>query len=242
MYVSNRAGVVKVFSSEGKYVRHFRTTPPRVTSPGAIAFADGGKEVFIVDGATDSVQVFTPSGLYVRGFGKTGSQRGQLWEPSAIAIAHPDDERFARVFVCDNRNGRITVWRRNGIWIRAIAPGFHAPTGSRAIDVSQTELSTWRTTSAVFDFDGKFLRKFGRPGRPDHRGNMHSLAVDAVRGLVYVSEYWTSRVQIWSLRGEFLCEFGSVGCILRMCVDSAGRLLVCDSEHRAGGAVQVWGY
>jgi glucose/arabinose dehydrogenase len=62
------------------------------------------------------VQVFASDGTFLRGFGGTGSEPGQLIEPVGIAIG-PDD----LVYVADSGNQRLSIFSKDGEAVDQIA-------------------------------------------------------------------------------------------------------------------------
>lgn len=77
---------VKIFSTTGLFQGSFRvdSQDPLVWGPLGIAIASG--QVFITDAANHKVTVWTPGGAYVRTIGTQGSQDGQFFAPSGIAV------------------------------------------------------------------------------------------------------------------------------------------------------------
>lgn len=113
---------VMVLDAEGNLVRELgragevtdtnNSTDPTVSpglfyGPRGIAIADG--EIFVTDTGNERVQVFASDGTFLRAFGGTGSEAGQLLEPVGIAIG-PD----GLVYVADTGNQRISVFQLDG--------------------------------------------------------------------------------------------------------------------------------
>lgn len=61
--------------------------------------------VFVADFYNDRIQKFTPGGEFLTSFGRSGSGKGALRFPIAVAVADNGD-----VFVADYGNNRITKW------------------------------------------------------------------------------------------------------------------------------------
>jgi DNA-binding beta-propeller fold protein YncE len=113
---------VMVLDAEGNLVRELGrsgeitdtgdSTDPAVSpglfyGPRSIAIADG--EIYVTDTGNERVQVFASDGTFLRAFGGTGSEPGQLLEPVGIAIG-PD----GLVYVADTGNTRISVFQKDG--------------------------------------------------------------------------------------------------------------------------------
>ena len=131
------------------------------------------------------------------------------------------------------------VWRIKGEPYRLMRPGsmaFDAQDNLYVIDGSNDRVQK-------FDRDGKFLLKWGGPGRKDGQftfsnGSSHvsALAIDA-QGLVYVADY-KGIVQVFDGEGKFLRKWGgglgdgdgqfiSPRC---MALDPQGNIYVADGD------------
>ncbi|HEY1248095.1 MAG TPA: hypothetical protein VGE97_03825, partial [Nitrososphaera sp.] len=66
--------------------------------------------LFVLDSDNNRIQEFYTNGTYIRKFGTTGQQEGQLINPSAIAIS-PSEKS---IYVADAGNNRIQVFFLNG--------------------------------------------------------------------------------------------------------------------------------
>ena len=119
---------VIVLDAEGNLVRELgragevtdtnNSTDPSVSpglfyGPRSLAIADG--ELYVTDTGNERVQVFASDGTFLRAFGGTGSEPGQLLEPVGIAIG-PD----GLVYVSDTGNERISVFETDGTPVRQI--------------------------------------------------------------------------------------------------------------------------
>ncbi len=105
---------VHKFDRQGKLLLTLGTGKPgtgndQFNRPTDIAFGREG-EVFITDGYGNSrVQVFTPGGRWLRGWGTKGTGRGEFHLPHAMLI----DGR-GRVLVGDRENDRIQIFDQDG--------------------------------------------------------------------------------------------------------------------------------
>ncbi|HYJ12466.1 MAG TPA: 6-bladed beta-propeller [Thermomicrobiales bacterium] len=113
---------VMVLDAEGNLVRELgrsgeisdtgdSTDPSKLPGlfygPRSIAIADD--ELYVTDTGNERVQVFASDGTFLRAFGGTGSEPGQLLEPVGISIG-PD----GLVYVADTGNARISVFQKDG--------------------------------------------------------------------------------------------------------------------------------
>jgi len=129
-----RGQQVHKFSSEGELLLSLGTAgvagdgPNHFNGPTDVAIAANG-DIFVTDGHSDSgdgndrVVKFAPDGTFLTQFGETGSARGQLLGPHAIAI-----DSQGRVFVGDRGNNRIQLFDQDGTLLE-IWTQFGKPSG-----------------------------------------------------------------------------------------------------------------
>lgn len=111
---------IQVFSPDGVFLRGWggffdaqndpaqaETNESLFYGPRGLAFYNG--ELYVTDTGNERVQVFTPDGTFVRMFGTTGSDRGNLLEPVGIAVAAD-----GTVLVADSHNARIARFASDG--------------------------------------------------------------------------------------------------------------------------------
>ena len=98
---------VLLFSENGRYLQQFdargQQGESELNSPTGLCVS--GDYVYITEWANHCVSVFRTSGEFVHSFGKEGSGRDELLDPSGIAV---DKDGF--VFVCDTSNSRVQVF------------------------------------------------------------------------------------------------------------------------------------
>jgi sugar lactone lactonase YvrE len=100
-------GQVAEFASEGE--SPIRVWGSKGTAAGQLEDAYGlkvgpGGNIWLAEWGNDRVQVFTPGGEYLYGFGGHGSGNGQFIHPEAIGISG------ANVYVLDTGNSRVEKW------------------------------------------------------------------------------------------------------------------------------------
>ncbi|MEX2315065.1 MAG: hypothetical protein WD628_05050 [Thermomicrobiales bacterium] len=111
---------IQVFSPDGAYLNGWGTffdaqdDPAQAATnvglfygPRGLAFHDS--ELYVTDTGNERVQVFTPDGGFVRMFGTTGSEAGNLLEPVGIAVAAD-----GTILVADSHNARIARFESDG--------------------------------------------------------------------------------------------------------------------------------
>lgn len=88
-------------------------TPGELSHPSAIAL-DAADNVYVADAGNHRVQVFTPNGAFLHGFGQAGRGDGEFYDPQGITI-HGDS-----IYVSDKGNSRIQVFTLDGVFVRQI--------------------------------------------------------------------------------------------------------------------------
>ena len=207
--------------------------------------------VVVADSQLRKVQIFARDGRWrttilprsdMKG---THTRGGHLTQPSGIAI----DSR-GRIYVCDSTDHYVRVFDGQALFIREVrnlygkdggiqgmacdSTGllYLADTDNGCLQVLQSETSTW-------------LRRVGSKGTK--AGQLHlpsGVAVDR-SNQVYVVDYGTSRVSVFSKAGIFLRSFGGKGTANGLfnvprdvAVDKNDRIYVSDSlNHR----IQIFG-
>jgi DNA-binding beta-propeller fold protein YncE len=112
MVLDAEGNLVRELGRSGEITDTADSTDPAVSpglfyGPRSIAIVDG--EIYVTDTGNERVQVFASDGTFLRAFGGTGSEPGQLLEPVGIAIG-PD----GLVYVADTGNTRISVFEKDG--------------------------------------------------------------------------------------------------------------------------------
>ena len=150
--------------------------------------------VYIADTNNHRISVFTIGGLFVQSFGSQGKGDGQFELPQDVAVLPGSlDQDDAIVFVTDNENHRVCVFRSNGSFIRSFgskgtnAGQLYWPHG---IEVHPTQRHVFVADSAnhrvqVFEFDGSFVCSIGNS--EDCRFPL-SVTLDTFMDELYVAE------------------------------------------------------
>jgi tripartite motif-containing protein 71 len=87
--------------------------PPGVL-PICIAYV-GEENIYVVDNQNHRIQVFKQNGGFMRKWGITGIEDGELYHPSGCAVATD-----GTVFVTDTHNHRIQAFDSHGVFIRLL--------------------------------------------------------------------------------------------------------------------------
>lgn len=101
---------VQKFTASGQFVSMWGyfgqgEAPEAFWGPRGLGIDRSGR-VYVMDTGNDRVVVFDPDGNYIAQFGTEGFDRGQLDEPTGIAI----DQNTGKVFIADTWNQRIQVF------------------------------------------------------------------------------------------------------------------------------------
>jgi len=205
---------VKVVKKDGSIVRTwgtFGSGPGQLNGPYGIAVS--GDEVYVSDEGNQRVQVFRPDGTFVRAMGE-----GLLQAPRYVAIDSQAKQRasFARLrLLCSH--GRATA-----------SPLFEIVFGDADLNVfsiifrmvcgnndDDRVFVTDRDSHQCQIFrkkDGAFVSSWGTNKESDKPGDFNQPAGVAVNGdLVYITESYGNRVQVFRKDGELVRTFGKEG-------------------------------
>lgn len=181
------------FGSQGKEPGMFR-------EPQALALDRLG-DVYVVDTNNHRVQVFGPSGDFLRKWGKEGSGTGEFDAPSGIAIGND------RVYIADSDNHRIQIFDTQGNHI-----GSFGSKGSGQKEFRKPKGLVWwnnllyvadkgNDRIQVFTGDGIFLYQLS----PEKTGSLslegpYSMAVDQFGNIYVIGK--NNRIDIFSQKGK----------------------------------------
>jgi DNA-binding beta-propeller fold protein YncE len=198
----------------------------QIEVPGGIEVGPDGSS-YVADYGNNRIDVFSPSGSFVRAFGmkvspaggnvcispcQAGSEDEEL-KQSAGAMYNPEDvavDSEGRVFVADSRNNRIDVFSTEGTFIRAFGKDVEAGAGTAGV----CTLASGCERGVPDGSAGAISRPFG-------------VAVDA-SGNVYVADAVNARIDVFSTAGAFVSAFG------KGVNAGAGGGNVCTTECQAG--------
>ncbi|KAF0303942.1 RING finger protein nhl-1 [Amphibalanus amphitrite] len=186
------------------------------------------------------IQIFDPSGRFLRSFGQNGTMEGRFNYPWGVTT-----DALGFIYVCDKENHRVQVFQSDGTFVGAIGSEGHTP-GQLAhphyIAVSATNRVVVTDSNnhrvQVFDVNGKCLNTFGGEGGEEGKFKFpRGVAVDD-QGYIIVGDSGNNRIQVFEPDGTFLKAFGSWGSqdgefkgLEGVAVMTNGNILVCDREN-----------
>jgi len=226
----------------------------RGSAPGQFQGGGGGGEdlevapngnLVVSDTGNSRVQIFTPSGGFVRAFGSPGSGPGQFSFQTGLAIRND-----GTIFVVDSQSGRsqpsrVQVFGAAGAYQRefplAQPQGPHEIYTDAALDPTGTILYIGNRDAGVIrrvSTGGAAMGQFGSLGSGNGQFNFpFGIAVDGA-GDLYVSDQLNNRVQKLSANGAFITKFGGQGngpgqmnVPLDVAIEPNGDVLVADSNN-----------
>jgi DNA-binding beta-propeller fold protein YncE len=186
--------LVRELGRSGEITDTGNSTDPSVSpglfyGPRSLAIADG--ELYVTDTGNERVQVFASDGTFLRAFGGTGSEPGQLLEPVGIAIG-PD----GNVYVADTGNARISVFTTQGEAVTQIPmPTWEGQIGQQSFlrfDANGILYITTPTTGTIQAWNGAELVPVSSEGAPTVTAPV-GMAIDQ-DGTMLVTETSTSRI------------------------------------------------
>jgi DNA-binding beta-propeller fold protein YncE len=215
----------------------------------AVAVAtDRQDRVYVFNRGDRPVLVFDRDGAFLHGWGE-----GLFVRPHGITIG-PD----GAVWCADDHDHTVRKFTPEGRLLLTLGtPGKPSDTGATSIDFRTVKHSgppfNYPTNVAFsaegdvfvsdgygnarihrFSPDGRLLLSWGEPGgRPEQFRIPHGIAVSK-EGTVYVADRENSRVQLFSLNGEYLGEWTDVARPCQVAVDSAGFVYVAELGFIAG--------
>jgi sugar lactone lactonase YvrE len=139
---------------------------------------DPAGNIVVSDGDNQRIQVFSPSGQFLRMFGQKGTAPGEMLRVHAIQFG-----KGGRLYAADVDNSRIMVFNGKGKllfqWGKdGRGPGeFHAPHGLAGDANGDIFVSNYWGSCQKFTADGKYLFEFAVPGQ-DAFTHAHAMAGD----------------------------------------------------------------
>ena len=196
-----------------------------------VAVSPVNGRVFMSEYGNAQIHVFDVERKHVRTFGQRGKGEGQLIWPLGIDVS-----TTGQVYVANQGNHSVSVFREDGTFIRTIGQGkLRYPCdvlvhSSGLVFVADGD----NHRIAVFSQEGKLVRTFGSKGGGKGQFNYPiSLATSPDGHHLYVSDRGNRRVQVFTLGGQFVREFGT-GQLKDPCgltVTSDGSVLQADTDN-----------
>jgi len=212
VYVGDRdTGSVKVFEN-GVSVGHLGSGAGEFLMPNAIA-VNGGR-IYVVDSKAGQVRYYNDRGQFEGAFGApaVGSDLDTPPEPDQFGFATDIaiDPVTGEVFVSDWGANRVSVWDRDGFWLRNIEAPLND--GGEAVFLQPIGLGmdgagnlyvvdNALSSVTVMDQGGFLVDVFGYQFGQYHTGELR-IPVDAASdgGRVYVTSSDDGRVQVFEVR------------------------------------------
>jgi sugar lactone lactonase YvrE len=169
--------------------------------------ADRSGNILIADTSNGRIQKFSPAGVFLSLFGKTGKNEGELQEPNGLAV----DAR-GNIYVGDVGNQRIQKFTGDGKFIaqwKAPPPGFYGP---RYLCVTSDNfvyvVDQGHARIVKFDSNGVFLATWGAQGQGDGQFmEPAAVAVSEKHQRVYVADPRNKRIQVFDTNGKFIAKW-----------------------------------
>ncbi|PFX11203.1 Tripartite motif-containing protein 2 [Stylophora pistillata] len=230
--------VVKIFSSDGTYLRSFGSKGDKqgeFNYPTGIAF-DKNNNIIVVDSGNHRVQLFSEQGEYLSQFGGKGNLDHQLFNPHGLSV-----ENDGNIIIADSKNKLIKTFSPKGHYLNrfegegSLTYPVHCIQYEKYLIVSDSDEHCIK----VFDRNSSFLYKFGKEGNGDGEFNYPQYLSVNKAGHLMVCDSLNHRVQVFDLSGKFITKFGSRGdkkgefnAPFSAAVLSDGRILVSEfSNH-----------
>lgn len=240
LFVADRSNHrVRVFTLDGVFQRGYAGGAS--FSPADVA-VDSSGNVYVTDANQGQIVKLNSALTEVLGtWSSDGDDEDQLYGPQGICL----DESRDRVYVADTNHQRISVWHRNGTFVRVFGT-YGDGDGELTLPTDVAIDSLGRIY--VTDSGNDRVQRFGPnctyqaqfAGSLSGGGVMrdpHGILIDS-NDRVYVSSKDTNKVYKYTIPGACLCGFGSGGTAngqldqpWGLAMDSSGRLYVVDSGN-----------
>ena len=202
---------IKVFRSDGTYVRSFGTRGDKqgeFNFPAGIAFDRKNGNILVVDRKNHRVQMFGNQGEYLNNFGEQGNLDHQLESPCGLSV-----DSDCNVIVADSGNKVVRIFSLNGPFLSKIGgegsfnKPFHCVQYDNYLIVSDSDENCIK----IFNKDGHFLYKFGKKVSGDGEFDEPRFLSVNKAGHLMVCDEGNHRVQVFELSGKFVTKFGTQG-------------------------------
>ena len=217
-----KSNYVSIIAQDGKKKAFggFGTEHGKFNKPRGVAI-DKDDNIYVSDSGNHRVQKFTSEGKFIATVGCMGSEDGQFNLPLGICFSKKKD----RLYVCDQVNYRVQVFSAHLTFKRSFGSEGHSDglfnfPENIAIDDSNTVLyisDYYNNRVQVFTADGQFIRSITHKSSAaisstssDKLKHPRAIAMDG-GGVLYVSEWGSDGVCLFSSQGEFVELLGNKG-------------------------------
>jgi len=234
--VDSASQAVELMSISAQPTAHAPITAiPAVGGYNAQIAFDSSDNVFFASYDSNTVYKFDKFGAPITQWGSTGTGNGQFDGAMGVAVdgsnnVYVADRNNNRIQKFDNSGNYITQWGSLGTGDGQFNHPSHIATDGSWLYV--TEENNNRVQK--FSFSGAWVRKWGTAGTGDGQFSTPTgIAVDSNRNQVYVGEYGGSRVQQFSVFGDFIKVFTgtTLNGVLGLATDQHGNLYVSDLNN-----------
>ena len=181
--------------------------PQQLGSLWSVAVSPVNGSVFVSDNGHSQIHVFDVERKHVRTFGQHGQGDGHLKFPLGIDVS-----ASGQVFVANQCNHCVSVFREDGTFIRTIGQGkLRYPSDVLVHSNGLVYVADWGNHRiAVFSQEGERVRAFGsQGGGKGEFSHPRGVAVSPDDQHLYVSDTDNHRVQVFTLEGRYVREFGT---------------------------------
>ncbi len=190
---------IQVFDVNGTYLHKFGFKGDHRFDPTGFLVDEVGNH-YVADGQGHRILKWDENATPLAILATEGAAEGSVKEPRQMAFGPG-----GRIYAVERDNNRVSVFERNGTFVRSFGSEFDKPEG---VTVSpQGEVYVADTNNhriQVFDLNGSFRRTFGEQGDLDGRFNRPMGLGFNGAGELLVADYGNSRIQALDANGTFL--------------------------------------
>jgi DNA-binding beta-propeller fold protein YncE len=238
---------IQKFSSSGQYITQWGTMGAgdgQFNRPTCVVIRDD--VVYVCDSLNHRIQYFSLAGVFMDKWGTMGSGQGQFNEPRSLAF-----DGAGNAYVTDYGNSRVQKFdtlRNYAAMVGVDEQGASlllGPIGIAVDDDGIVYVTDGLNRIARFGADGAILAEWGKPGVGIGDLNMPWGLAIGLDGRVYVAEFGTTRLQVFSPAGEglfviYTSNYGRIGLpsdVIDFMYFGTDYLLVLDSDASQPGII-----
>jgi DNA-binding beta-propeller fold protein YncE len=212
-----------------------------LTAPMSLVVNPDGN-IWVLDGADDHVQIFSPDGKHLETWGEHGTADGQFDLGGIGDITFASD---GTIYVADSANKRVQQFAPDRSFVRAwsdagnrsgdlaspatasmlSSPNFVAVAPDGSVFVTDES----RNVVERYTADGVWMNTLGSDSG-DARLNAPRGVSFGPDGNVWVADYGRGRIAVFTTDGTFVREVTGINLPTNLEFDSAGRLLLVDAK------------